>query len=78
MCAVLIAHGPQAHLVCLSFLTPGVLFSFIFVFDPSNVFEAFDVMLDPELCAQSAEEALMSAQLLCWLEISELFLHSWS
>lgn len=68
----------QAHLVCLSFLAPGLLFSFISVFDPSNVFEAFDVISYPELCVQSAEEALVSAQLLSWLEVSELFLCSWS
>lgn len=62
-----------AHLVCWSFLTPGVLFSFIF--DPSCVCEALDVTLHPaSLCFWSVKRALMSAQLLHWMEVAELFL----
>lgn len=60
----------------MSFLTAGFLFSFIVGFDPSNIFEASDVLLYPEfLCGQIVEKTLMSAQLLYWLEASELFPH---
>lgn len=65
-----------SRLVCLSFLTPGILFSFIFIFDPHNIFQAFDVILNSEfLHVQAAEEVLVSALLLYYLEVSELFLH---
>lgn len=51
-----------AHFVCLSFLRPGILFSFMFIFDPSYVFEAFDVIFySAFLCIWSVERALMSA-----------------
>ena len=73
--AVLRAHGPLG-LVGLPFLTAGILFSFVFVFDPNNVVEAFDILLYPEsLCVQRPERTLMSAQSLYWLQVSELFPH---
>lgn len=78
MCVVFIAHGSSGSFSLLVISDARDSLAFIFVFDPSNVLEASDVILDPELCVQSAEEALMSAQLLYWLEVSERFLHAWS
>lgn len=37
----------SAHLVCFCFLTLGILSFFMFIFDPSYVFEAFDVRFSP-------------------------------